>query len=298
MSGLSAVNPRSDTTPGTVLPSGIDERFLDAGGVRFRYLSGGSGDGVPIILLHGWPTWAEVWLPVVSELGGRHPWIAPDLPCQGQSSLLPKGNRTLPSYRAAITAFLDALEIPRFAIVGNSMGGTLAIMACLERPGKVDRLVVLDAAGLTPRLPGRTARMYLPFLFPCYFRAPGPGSVQKLLTRAVFHDPRFADASWITVMVKSWSSRDRREALMDTAFGLRRPDASVAVDLGRIGVPALVASGRQDVQFPWQNAQAAAGSIPGARFAVIENAGHFPMVEQPLEVAHLISGFLSPSDSR
>lgn len=265
---------------------------MDAGGVRFRYLSGGAGNAVPLVLLHGWPTWSEVWLPVLRTLGAQHPWLAVDLPCQGRSSLLPRGSRSLSGYRSAIGALLDALGLPSFALIGNSMGGTLAVMSALDRPSKVSRLVLLDAAGLTPKLPGRTARMYLPFLIPCFFRAPGPASVRKLLTRAVFYDPRFADQSWVDSMVASWRARDRRAALMDTAFALRRPDASVAADLAAIKAPTLVLSGRDDVQFPWQTAEAASRAIPGAHFAAVEHAGHFPMVEQPDEVARRISEFL------
>src|SRR5439155_13726745 len=56
--------------------------------------------------------------------------------------------------------------------------------------------------------------------------------------------------------------------------------------------PTLVLSGRHDVQFPWQAAEAASRRIPESRFAAIEDAGHFPMVERPRETAQLISEFL------
>ncbi len=283
------------TSPGPPLPAGVEERFLEAGGVRFRYLQAGAAGGLPVVFLHGWPTWAEVWLPVAGLLGGRHPWIAPDLPCQGRSSLLPANDRTLTAYRRAIAAFVDALDFPRFAVVGNSMGGTLAIMIARDRPTRVAKVVVLDAAGLTPKLPGPTARMYLPFLLPCFVRAPGPMSVRKLLTKAVFHDPRFADDAWVEAIVAAWRPRDRRKAFMATGFALRRPDASVSADLERIRVPTLVLSGRHDVQFSWQSAEQAARRIPGSRFAAIEDAGHFPMVEKPRETAQLVSELLDAS---
>jgi len=201
----------------------------------------------------------------------------------------------LTAYRNAIAAFVDALDLPRFAVVGNSMGGTLAVMIALDRPARVAKVVVLDAAGLTPKLPGKTARMYLPFLLPCFVRAPGPKSVRKLLTKAVFHDPRFADGAWVDAIVAAWGPRDRRRAFMATGFALRRRDASVSANLGNILAPTLILSGRHDVQFPWESAEEAARRIPGSRFAAIEDAGHFPMVEKPRETAQLISEFLHTS---
>ena len=290
-----SVTAADATVLGQPLPASVRERFLEAGGVRFRYLQGGITSGLPILLLHGWPTWAEVWIPVAWVLGARHPWIAPDLPCQGQSSLLPGKARTLTAYRRAIAALIDALALPRFAVIGNSMGGTLAIMAALDRPERVAKVVVLDAAGLTPKLPGRTARMYLPFLLPCFVRAPDPKSVRNLLTKAVFHDPRFADEAWVNAIVAAWKPRERRKAYMATGFALRRRDASVAADLGRIRLPTMVLSGRHDVQFPWKSAEGAATRIPGSEFGAIEDAGHFPMVEKSRETAQRISKFLDSS---
>jgi 3-oxoadipate enol-lactonase len=79
---------------------------------------------------------------------------------------------------------------------------------------------------------------------------------------------------------------------MATGFALRRSDASVQADLDRLRVPTLVLSGREDVQFPWRSAEDASRRIPGARFAAIEGAGHFPMVERPVETVRLLTGFL------
>src|SRR3989442_7456984 len=254
---------RDDATlPGHPLPASVTERSVEAGGVRFRYLQGGATSGLPVILLHGWPTWAEVWLPVAWVIGARHPWIAPDLPCQGVSSPLPGKDRTLTAYRKAIAAFVDALDLPRFAVVGNSIGGTLAFMLALDRPARVAKIVVLDAAGLPPTLPGRTARMYLPFLLPCFVRAPGPKSVRKLLTNAVFYDPRLADDAWVNAIVAAWMPRDRRKAFMATGFALRRRDASVQADFPRIGSPAPILSAPPHPRFSWQSSQERSRRIP------------------------------------
>lgn len=294
---MPASGPVSPTTLGAALPPGVTEHFIEAGGIRFRYLQGGAGAGLPVVFLHGWPTWAEVWLPMADAIGARHPWIALDLPGQGRSSLLPRGDRTLPSCRRAIVAFLDAVGLPSFALVGNSMGGSLAIMAARDRPARAAKVAVLDAAGLNEKFPGRTARMYVPFLLPRFFTAPGPGAVRRLLTKAVFHDPSFADPAWVDAVVAAWKSPDRRRALLDSGFALRRKDASVYEDLPQLQASTLVLSGREDVQFPWPTAEEAARRIPHARFAAIDNAGHFPMVENPRETARLLSDFLDSGSS-
>lgn len=286
------VEAPTGTYLGSPLPPGVEERLVEAGGVRFRYLTGGAGPGRPVIFLHGWPTWGEVWLPLAREIGVHHPWVAPDLPGQGRSSPLPGADRSLPAHRRAIAAFADAIGFPNYAVVGNSMGGTLAIMLALDRPERVSQIAVLDAAGLTDKFPGRTARMYLPFLLPCLLRAPGPGSVRSLLAKAVFYDARFADDAWVNAIVEGWKPHDRRRGLMAIGFSLRRPDASVAAELHRIGVPTLILSGREDRQFLWQTAEEASHRVPRSQFGVIERAGHFPMVEQPAETARRVSGFL------
>jgi pimeloyl-ACP methyl ester carboxylesterase len=197
------------------------------------------------------------------------------------------------AYRKAITALFDALQLPKAVVIGSSLGGTLGIMLALDRPDRVDRLIVLDAAGLVPTIPKKTVRLYLPFVLPAYLRAPRPKNARRLLQTAVFHDPRLVEEAWVETIVEQWRPRARRSAFIATGNALRGPDASVAGDLERVRAPTLVLWGRQDPQFDWQIGEAAARRIPGARFVAIENCGHFPMVEKPVETATAISAFLA-----
>ncbi len=285
------------TSPVGPLPPGVVEQFVEAGGIRFRYLTNGArgaggGRGSPILFLHGYPTWAEVWLPIATKLGARRQWIAPDLPSHNRSSQLPGKDRSVSAYRHAITAFFDAMHFSKSIVIGSSLGGSLAIMLALDRPENVERLAVLDAAGLTPTLPKKTVRLYVPFVLPSYLRAPRAKNVRQLLQRAVFHDPRFVEESWVQTIVEQWKPRSRRAAFIATGNSLRRPDASVAGDLDRVRARTLLVWGRQDPQFDWQIGEAAARRISGAKFAAIENCGHFPMVEKSAETAEIVSEFL------
>src|SRR2546430_10104744 len=103
------------TSPVGPLPPGILERFVEAGGIRFHYLTNAGGDAggrreSTILFLHGYPTWAEVWLPLAGRLGGRRPWIAPDLPCHNQSGTFSGKDRSVSAYRRAIRSFFRSEE--------------------------------------------------------------------------------------------------------------------------------------------------------------------------------------------
>jgi len=290
-------SPLPKTSPVGPLPPGIEERLVRAGDIQFRYLTNTkrgttTGRDATILFLHGYPTWAEVWLPLAGQLGERHPWIAPDLPCHNRSAAFSGKDRSVSAYRRAIGSFFDAMRFQKAILIGSSLGGTLGIMLALDRPEKVDRLIVLDSAGLTPTVPKKTVRLYAPFVLPAYVRHPRAKHVRRLLQRAVFHDPRYADEAWVETIVEQWKPRSRRAAFIATGNALRRPDASVARDLEQVHARTLVVWGRQDPQFDWQIGEAAARRIPGGKFAAIESCGHFPMVEKPVETAEIVSDFL------
>src|SRR5438105_3157275 len=198
----------SKTSPVGPLPPGIDERFVRAGDLQFRYLTNANAGAptrrqAPLLFLHGYPTWAEVWLPLAGKLGDKRPWIAPDLPCHNRSATFSGDDRSVSAYRAAIRSFFDAMRLQKAVLIGSSLGGTLGIMLALDRPGQVDRLTVLDAAGLTPTVPKKTVRLYAPFVLPAYLRHPRARSVRRLLERAVFHDPGTQTRPGST---RSWNS--------------------------------------------------------------------------------------------
>jgi len=127
---------------------------VEAGGVTFRCLRGGTPLGAasrtPILFLHGYPAWAEVWLPLAAVLGAGHPWIAPDLPCHNRSSPLPGKDRSLSAYRRAVVALLDALALPK-VIVRDPIRRTLehVDLVAVRRGEKVTVDVPLTLTGAT-----------------------------------------------------------------------------------------------------------------------------------------------------
>lgn len=280
------------------LPAGIVEQRVSAGGIDFRCLStqplagGKPAGGTPVLLLHGFGARAELWVPLLSKLSSSRLVIAPDLPCHGGSTSLPGKKRPIGEYRRALAAFLDQLGYPQVDVVGSSLGGALGAMLAVDRPLKVRRLVLLAASGLTPKLPSKTVNLYFPYVLRSYLVAPGPSTFRSFLGKGVFHDPKWIDEAWIRYLVAEWRPRPRRSSYLATANAMRRPDASVASELGKIGCPTLLLWGKQDAHFDWQENQAAAKAIAGSRFVPYEACGHLPMVEQFRAASNEVVQFL------
>ncbi len=276
------------------LPETVQEKYLDAGGVRFRYLvSASSPPGAPtVLLLHGFGARSEIWLPTFSDLAPRR-IIAPDLPCHGKSGMLPGKARPIGAYRQAMTAFLDAIGPGPVSILGSSLGGALAGMMALDRPQRVDKLVLLGASGLTPKLPGKTVRLYLPYIIPAYLFAPSPRAFRSFLRKGVFYDPKWVDDNWSQYLSDEWKPRAKRSSYLATANAMTHPDASIASDLGRIACPTLLLWGKQDAHFDCNVNQAAGQKIPRSQFQSFESCGHLPMIEQHREATDAVLRFLS-----
>ena len=123
----------------------VTERRVELAGVSTALLE--SGEGPPVVLLHGQGGWSGMWLPVIGDLRTTHRVIAPDLPGLGGSEL-PDG----PPDAARVLAWLDALvrhtcPAPP-ALVGASLGASIAARFAIAHPDRVSRLVLADAGSL------------------------------------------------------------------------------------------------------------------------------------------------------
>jgi pimeloyl-ACP methyl ester carboxylesterase len=100
------------------------------------------GEGSPILLLHGIPTWSFLYHDVIPALAKHHRVLAPDLLGHGYSDRRDRFDRSLVAQMNAIIAMLDLLAIERISFVGHDTGGGVALMTAIEHPERVDRLVL------------------------------------------------------------------------------------------------------------------------------------------------------------
>jgi len=142
----------SETAPSAVpgkapTPAPDGTRFATVGGLRIRYRT--MGKGAPLVLLHGWGTSLDTFRPMAEDLGRFHTVTSFDFPGHGQSDL-PPGAWAVDDFVGLTLELMAELGIEKASVLGHSFGGRVAIKLAAAHPDKVDRLVLVDAAGVPP----------------------------------------------------------------------------------------------------------------------------------------------------
>ena len=260
------------------------------------------GHGDPLLLMHGGPGLDHVSLTPFRELAGRHTVILYDHRCNGRSTGAPVTTMTCEDLTADADALREVLGFERWAVLGHSFGGHVALEYALRFPGRVSRLVLLDTAGDARWSQENAADVLADRGFSSKTVAVArrfySGRVQpKDFVRASIrllpaYDHRFSLVRLAREMIKGgWRMKTRPEAL--TFGGQMMRGWSVMDRLDEIGVPTLVIAGHDDFLFPPESQALLAAGIANARLRIIERAGHNPQSERPAETLAAVADFLA-----
>ncbi|HEX7672456.1 MAG TPA: alpha/beta fold hydrolase, partial [Polyangiaceae bacterium] len=271
---------------------------VNAAGIDTFYLDAGSGP--PVVLLHGLGATNASMLPTLVALAGRHRVLAPDLPGFGDSE------KPIASYDARFFAnwlatFLDRVGVDRAHVVGNSMGGRIAIELALTSPSRVRTLSLL-----APSMAFRRFRHAVPLV---KFLSPEMGALPlPLLAPHIHHGVRmlFARSSrlpsaWydsaVDEFLRVFRTPRGRVALFAAArqIYLERPFGPTGFwsRLSRVTQPALFVWGDRDRMVPSGFARHVEETLPHAKSVVLQDSGHVPQFEHPELTHELISSFLA-----
>jgi pimeloyl-ACP methyl ester carboxylesterase len=274
------------------------------GRLRFHSVSTSSGSlslmeagtGPPLLALHGLGGTKVSFLTTVAALAPRFRAIAVDLPGFGDSDK-PIGAAYDARYFAdAVAGLLDALALPSAHLVGNSLGGRIALEVGLRYPSRVDRLALL-----APALAWRRDR---PGLALMRLTRPELGLVQlapRRFVEAIVHRliPR-ADEGWtaagVDEFLRAYLTPSGRAAFYAAARHLyiEQPDGEQGfwTRLGRLRADALFVWGRRDRLVPVAFARHVAQALPRAQHLELD-CGHVPQVESPRQTHAALTTFLS-----
>jgi pimeloyl-ACP methyl ester carboxylesterase len=273
------------------------QRWVVVDGKAVNYVEMGSGP--PLVLVHGLSgRWAN-WLENIPEFARDHRVIALDLPGFGDSEM-PREKISIPGYGEFLCAFLDAVGVKEPAVlIGNSMGGFISAEVAIKQPGRVERLVLVSAAGLS--IEHQRSEPALKALYATESVA------QWLVTRMVGRSEEVVGrprgkrlAMWF---VTPHAERMAPELIIEQSYGAGKAGFLPALDaltdypirerLGDISCPTLVVWGRKDLLVPVRDAYEFHELIPDSELIVYEDVGHVAMLEVPEQFHADVRAFLS-----
>jgi len=277
-----------------------DSRFIDCNGFRVHYKMFGTGKPPFIVLLHGSFLSIRSWRDVMKPLADGATVLAFDRPAFGLTSrpVPSKTNEARYGPEAQsdlIVALMDRLGIDRAVLVGNSTGGTMALLTALRHPGRVSGLVLAGAMIYSGYATSEVPSFMKPLMkamTPVFSRL-----MKKLITklfdrniRGFWHvKERLSDETLAAfrgdLMIGDWS-RGFWELFLETHH-LRLDHR-----LKRLSLPSLVVTGEHDLTVRTEESFRLARELPGAELLVIPDCAHLPQEEQPEAFARGVQAFV------
>lgn len=239
-----------------------------------------TGQGPAVVIVHGIGGHKEDWQGVMASLASRHTVYAIDMIGFGGSSK-DAAEITVAMQAEAIGSLLEAEHLQKVSLIGNSVGGWVAATFAARHPERIERLVLVDAAGFKAMFEGPS---------PVNFYPETVEDMQKLLSY-VFYSPSTHSAEFAGKALAGLNQSGDKAAAAAVFKGLF-PSARLEELMPSIKAQTLVVWGAQDKLFPPQVADLVSGGIAGARKVLIENAGHFPQLDNPARFQEVIAEFL------
>jgi pimeloyl-ACP methyl ester carboxylesterase len=242
-------------------------------GVNLRMFRGGAG--VPVLFLHG-AAGLSAWTPFFEALSQQYALTVTEHPGFGLSDDA-ESLASMADVAGFYLDLIDALNLPPFHLVGNSLGGWLASEIAIRDSSRLKSLTVIAPAGLRSKVidPGSPATP--------------ESAIRKLFFNQAIPDRMLAQV--LTEEQKRIQQRNQRRAETLGNGSYCNPQLEAA--LGVLSMPSLVIWGDQDRVVPPAHAELWRAALPGAQVAVIPDAGHLPHAEKPALVADKLMSFLA-----
>ncbi|MGD8903541.1 MAG: alpha/beta hydrolase [Anaerolineae bacterium] len=263
-----------------------------------------TGQGQPLALMHGGPGADHYSMLALRPLADQFALVFYDHRCNGRSEGAKIQSMTWENLTADADALRQALGFEKWAVLGHSFGGMVALEYALRYPQSLSHLVLADTCGDTwwvrenaPQILAKrgfhrktveTAKRY----YTGQIELDEYTSSFLRLARAFYY--RLSPLVLARDMAVGLRMKSRPEAFLFAARELLK-GWTVMDRLGEIEVPTLVLAGRDDFQFPPEHQVELAAGIPDAQLEIIERAGHNAPTERPAEVIQAVRDFFAAS---
>ena len=273
--------------------------FIEVEGRRVRVRVDGDAHKPPVVLVHGIGRSLEDWDPQYARLSDDYRVIAVDVPGFGFSDA-PDGPITLSTFAKGVFGAVDALgEIRPLHVVGNSLGGAIAMQMLAQRPDRVASLALINSAGFGAEVTPLLRILAIPVIGPLSTRR-STRAAARMLERACYADPALATRERIDRAMAIAAKPHHGPVMLATAVelasargiraGWRRQLAAFAALHPR---PTLVMWGERDKVLPAHHITEARRVFPHAETHLLPGIGHMPQVECPDDFAARVRPFLA-----
>jgi pyruvate dehydrogenase E2 component (dihydrolipoamide acetyltransferase) len=262
---------------------GVKPRDIEVGGRRLRYLELGEGDGIPVLLVHGFGADLNTWMFTQPALAAGRRAVALDLPGHGGSAK-EVGAGDVESLTDAVEGALGALGVEQVHLVGHSMGGAISASLALRRPERVASLNLIASAGLGPEINAS--------FIDGFVRATRRREAAEVIGLLV-HDPALVSRTMVEDVLRYKRLDGVSAALARIAeawFAGGRQSLDLTRRIAELAMPVQVIWGRDDRILPVAHAEALANRLP---VQILDAAGHLPHMEKAGEVGRLIEQFIA-----
>lgn len=266
----------------------VEKHSVQVGDTNWVYFEGGQGP--TMLLLHGFNASKEVWLKQAELLTPHFHVIAPDLPGWGESSRVDGASYNIDAQAARLQAFVEALHLPRFLLVGHSMGGAIAGVYAAEHPEHVAELALISSLGLKTNENDFSRQVMAgkdPFVF-------DDRAGFERATSLAFVTPPSLPGRFVDVLVRR--NQTDRAFIEHTLNELRDPSQYLSLQnrLDRLTMPVLGLWCHDDKIVDISALDSLRNGLKNASAistSTLNGCNHMPILEKPDETARILTSF-------
>lgn len=250
--------------------------FIDINGLKIEYEE--VGDGIPVLLLHGWGSSFDVYKGIFSALKDRCRLVAVNFPGCGNSETM-SNPWNLEDYCDFCLEFMKKTNLENPILIGHSHGGRVILKLAAEKMVNPPKIVLLDSAGLIPKKS-----------FKQKYRAKSFKVIKTVLSLPLVKNYSGELLNKARAHYGSADYNAAPEVLRKTLVSLVNTDLRDIIP--NISCPTLLIWGDKDTATPIEDAKTIEGLIPDAGLCVLEGTGHYSFCEKPYEAHKILQSFI------